>query len=178
MGLSVVHGIVSGMGGNIRVLSEPGKGTQVFIYLPVTDPGEEQTLPGNAKPVAGGTESILLVDDEADIIEMEKQLLERLGYRVHCFLSPEKALAAFRSRPEKYDLAITDMTMPGITGDIPAKEMMAVQPDLPVIICTGFSERINAEKAAVLGIKNLLLKPVEKSELAQTVREALEAGTA
>jgi len=121
-----------------------------------------------------GSERILLVDDEAAIAKLEKQMLERLGYRVTFRVSSIEALEAFKASPEAYDLVITDMSMPNMTGDRLASELIAVRPDIPIIICTGFSDRMNPDQANAMGIKGFLMKPVVKAELAAFVRKVLD----
>ncbi|MCA1792513.1 MAG: response regulator [Desulfobacteraceae bacterium] len=114
------------------------------------------------------------MDDEASIVHLEIQMLERLGYRITSFTGSVDALAAFETEPSQFNLVITDMNMPHLTGMQLAKELIAVRPDIPVIICTGFSERINKRKAETLGIKGLLMKPVGMMDLAHKVREVLD----
>jgi CheY-like chemotaxis protein len=121
-----------------------------------------------------GSERILLVDDEDAIARLEKQMLERLGYRVTSRVSSLEALEAFKASPESYDLVITDMSMPNMTGDRLARELVAIRSDVPVIVCTGFSEKMNHEKAEAFGIKGFLMKPIIKSEMAQMIRRVLD----
>ena len=174
MGLSVVHGIVTGMGGDIRVYSEPGKGSEFKIYLPVVQgfSSEQQTRQKQILP--GGNEHILLVDDEEVILAMEKQMLERLGYQVTSRTSSIETLEAFRANPDKFDLVITDMAMPNMPGDRLAAELTKIRPDIPILLCTGFSEIMSEEKAASIGIKGFLMKPIVTKDLAQKIRELLE----
>lgn len=126
-------------------------------------------------PLLTGTEHILLVDDEAPIIYMEKQMLERLGYRIASFTSSTDALAAFKTDPLQFDLVVTDMNMPDVNGMQLAKKLIAVRPQIPIVICTGFSERINKENVSALGIKGLLMKPLVMSDLAHKIREVLDS---
>ncbi|MDD2605356.1 MAG: response regulator, partial [Desulfobacteraceae bacterium] len=121
-----------------------------------------------------GSEWILLVDDEEAVARMEKQMLERLGYRITTCTSSLDALKTFEADPTAFDLVITDMSMPGMTGDRMARQMMALKPGLPVILCTGFSEQISPQMAASIGINGFLMKPVLLSELAGTVRRLLD----
>jgi len=121
-----------------------------------------------------GTERILLVDDEESVVRLEKQMLERLGYNVSAFSNSLEALETFNSNPDGYDLVNSDMTMPNMTGDQLAQKLMSIRPDIPIIICTGFSERINKEQAETDKVKGFLMKPVVKSEMAQMVREVLD----
>jgi len=174
MGLSVVHGIVTAMGGAIHVHSEPGKGTQFHVYLPVEKTLSEKPVTSSTAQIEGGTERILLVDDEEAILTMEKRLLERLGYQVTSRTSSLEALEAFRPSPDKFDLIITDMAMPNMPGDKLSAELIKIRPAIPILLCTGFSEIISEEKAASLGIKGFLLKPIIMKDLAQKVREVLD----
>ena len=173
MGLSVVHGIVTAMGGAINVYSEPGKGTQFHVYLPVEKSLSEAQVTNSKAENQGGTEQILLVDDEEAILIMEKRMLERLGYQVTSRTSSLEALEAFRVNPDKFDLIITDMAMPNMAGDKLATELIKIRTDIPVLLCTGFSETLSEEKAASLGIKGFLFKPIIMKDLAQKIREVL-----
>jgi len=174
LGLAMVHGMVKSYGGNIRVYSEPGKGTAFHVYLPVIQTQAEKKEPRVVSPVEGGTERILLVDDEVQIVRMEQQMLERLGYHVTARTSSIEALEAFRAAPDKFDLIITDMTMPNMTGVELAKKIIEIRPDISMIICTGFSEKISADKAKAMGIHGYVMKPVVKSELAKKIRGVLD----
>jgi len=174
LGLSIVHGIVKSYKGEISVKSRLGKGSVFEIYLPriYHDPESEEGIEHRGLP--SGNERVLLVDDEEPIVRLEKQMLDRLGYRTEMRTSAIEALEAFRARPGKYDLVVTDMTMPGLTGDRLAAEMMKIRPKIPVIICTGFSEKISSKKAESMGVKGFLMKPVVRLELAETVRRVLD----
>jgi signal transduction histidine kinase/ActR/RegA family two-component response regulator len=174
LGLSLVHGIVTGLGGGINVNSAPGLGTTFKVYLPriAVEPRAEAEVKSAIPP--GGDESVLVVDDEASITGLERKLLEGLGYRVTVVAGGEQALQAFRAKPADFDLILTDMTMPGLNGDELAREILRIRPEMPIILCTGFSELIDAEKAEAMGIKEFLLKPLEKGELARAVRRALD----
>ncbi|MBC2704927.1 ATP-binding protein, partial [Desulfobacula sp.] len=173
MGLSVVHGIVKSMGGSIHVYSEPGKGTEFKVYFPVEKSLSEEQNIQTKKPVQGGTERILFVDDEETILIMEKKILERLGYQVTSRTSSIEALEAFRANPDTFDLVITDMAMPNMPGDKLTVELTKIRPDIPVLLCTGFSETMSEEKAASLGINGFLLKPIVMKDLAKKIREVL-----
>jgi PAS domain S-box-containing protein len=175
MGLSVVHGIVTGMNGAIRVTSELGRGTTVAVYFPLApEIPDEETLQVDDR-IPGGTEKILLVDDEPEIVSMEKQMLEFLGYHVTPYTSSVEALEQFKTSPDSFDLVITDMSMPWISGDSLAARLSEVRPGIPVVICTGFSEIIDREKAASLGFKGFLFKPIVMKDLAHAIRQALDA---
>ena len=174
LGLSVVHGIVKSYKGEIRVYSEAGKGTTFHVYLPVIKSQVEAEEPVTITPDQRGTEHVLLVDDEVPTVRMEKQMLERLGYHVTSRSSSVDALEAFRAAPDKFDLVITDMTMPNMTGVQLSQKLLETRPDIPIIICTGFSENIDDEKAKAAGIRGYVMKPIVKSELAKKIREVLD----
>lgn len=173
MGLAMVHGIVKSYGGDISVKSSVNEGTEFTIYLPITKKREFKERIGS-EPLPTGTETIMLVDDEASIVKMESQILERLGYTVITRTSSIEALELFRSRPEDFQLIITDMTMPNMTGDELAVELMKIKPDIPVILCTGYSKKISDETASIIGIRAFAYKPIVKADLAKTVRDLLD----
>ena len=173
LGLSVVHGIVKECGGDIRIYSEPGKGTDIHVYLPVIESKAEKRI-DQTEPIPGGTERILLVDDEEAIARMEQQLLERLGYNVTIRTGSVEALEAFKANSGKFDLIITDMTMPNMIGTQLAHEIKKIKATIPIIICTGFSHQLSDEKCEALGIQGYVMKPVVIRELAETIRKALE----
>jgi len=173
MGLAVVHGIVKTHRGAITVASKAKEGTTVTVLLPqIQNTVIEDKAAG--KPVPRGTETILFVDDEAFLAEITRELLMSLGYRVVNKQSSPDAFEAFQAEPHAYDLVITDQTMPHMTGDILARKIMDIRPDIPVILCTGYSERISEEKVKALGIKALIMKPFKRQELAETVRSVLD----
>jgi len=174
MGLSVVHGIVKSMDGAIHVCSEPGKGTEFLVYLPIAEARKKQPATKVEASIQGGTEHILLVDDEKAIIGMEQNILERIGYKVTSSTSSIEALEAFRATPEKFDMVITDMAMPNMPGDSLAGELTKIRPEIPILLCTGFSETMSEEQAASLGIKGFLLKPVVMRDLSHKIREVLD----
>ena len=177
LGLSVVHGIVNNHSGYIKVYSEPGKGTEFNVYLPkIKEFGEATQI--RSQTIQKGDERILLVDDKKDVADIEQQMLERLGYHVTVRLSSTDALAAFQTNPDSFDLVITDMTMPNMTGDKLACELIKIRPTVPVILCTGFSEMMSKEKAESLGIKGFLMKPVTMPDFSTTIRKVLHKDTA
>lgn len=173
LGLSMVHGIVESLHGAIKVYSEPGSGTTFNIYLPST----EGTIDGEvAAPhvMPGGCEKVLLVDDEEMVMDITDTMLTKMGYSVVSRTSSVEALKVFRMEPDSFDLVITDQTMPNITGKELAKRIMQVRPDLPIILCTGFSASINEEKAQAIGIRAFVKKPILQNELATVVRRVLD----
>ncbi len=172
LGLAMVHGIVKSYGGQVGVKSSLGKGSVFSVYLPVTQKHEVNSS-CEFEPLPHGTEKILLVDDEAAIAVMGRQVLERLGYSVTIRNSSMDALELFRSKPDFFDLVITDMTMPNMTGDRLAAELMKIRPNIPVILCTGYSKQITDDSAKEMGIKAFVYKPIVKSDLAKIVRSVL-----
>lgn len=176
MGLSVVYGIIKGYGGEIEVESEIGKGSKFVVLLPHADgfpritqeKDEDMVLPATAR------EHILFIDDERALVDMATIMLERLGYRVTAVTNSNKALNVFSEAPHTFDLVITDQTMPEMTGLALASKFLGVRKDLPIILCTGFSETVSPEKAKEAGIREFIMKPVTKREMAQAVRRVLE----
>jgi len=177
MGLAVVHGIVKNHNGAIRVDSRKGRGTTFEILFPVIWESASETVENKkqGKP-PGGSERILFVDDEPALALMGQQMLTRLGYQVLSFTSPLSALESIRSGKEDFDLVITDMAMPEMTGDLLAENIRSIRPDLPLILCTGFSEKISPEKALEIGFSSYIEKPIEQYKFAATVREVLDGG--
>ena len=173
LGLSVVHGIVKNLKGDIIINSEPDIGTKVKVFLPVMDRKVDEESPGEAIPITGGTERILLVDDEEANVRMMQQMLKRLGYKVTIQTESIEALEVFKDNPDSFDLIVTDMTMPKMTGAQLAGEIKKIKPDIPIIICTGFSNQISEEKSKALGIDGFVIKPVIKRDIAEAIRKVL-----
>lgn len=175
IGLAVVHGIIKSHEGGIELKSSQGKGSSFLIYLPcVLEDRYERKIDAIPKAL-GGAERILVVDDEEAIARMVRQMLERLGYTVTVRTSSKEALQLFKDDPHRFDLIITDMTMPNMTGDRLSAEIKRISRDIPIIICTGFSEKIDAEKARLLGIEGFVFKPIVKNELAAQIRNILDS---
>ncbi len=177
MGLAVIYGIIKSHSGDIKVYSEPGKGTVFNVYFPVPDSDNTEKLAStdtDQTAVMGNNEKILFVDDDVSLVELGTQVINRLGYQVHSRSSSIEALEAFKADPDKYDLIITDMTMPNMTGVKLASEIHKIRPDIPVILCTGFSSGINKDNYKVQGISALIMKPVIKRELAEAIRDVLD----
>lgn len=173
MGLSVVHGIVGSYGGTIEVSSEMGKGSTFQIYLPVVEI-DTAPLPIVEEPIVNGTERILLIDDETAIVNIGKQMLESLGYQITTRTSSIEALELFKAKADSFDLVITDMTMPNMTGDKLARELIRIKPEIPVILCTGYSAQINQKQALTMGIRAFVSKPILRREIAETIRKILD----
>jgi PAS domain S-box-containing protein len=172
MGLAVVHGIVTSHGGAITVESTPGKGTTFVVYLPRSESGASASMPLE-EPMQGEGECILFVDDEEPLARLGQEMLVRLGYEVVVRTSSVEALEAFRAAPQRFDLVITDQTMPNLTGEALARKLRCLQPDIPLILCTGFSHTMTQEKARALGIDAFLMKPLTRRDLGRTIRDVL-----
>ncbi|MEW6721282.1 MAG: GAF domain-containing protein [Thermodesulfobacteriota bacterium] len=174
MGLSVVHGIVRSRGGAVTVASEPGKGSTFQVYLPVEQwTGAEEKI--REEIPLPGDERILFVDDEAMVTQFVERSLGHLGYRISAFTSSRQALERFRANPDAFDLLVTDMTMPEMTGDVLAKMLREIRPDIPVIFCTGFSERMTPDKLEAIGNSVLALKPITAGHLSRIIRRLVDA---
>jgi CheY-like chemotaxis protein len=173
LGLAVVYGIVNAHKGSIQVNSSPGKGTTFELFFPCL---QYQTIP---EPIfheqpPRGDESILFVDDEVSLVRLATQLLEKSGYRVVGHSNPLEALEQFKIDPNQFDLVITDMTMPHMTGHQLVRAIKVIQPEIPIIMCTGYSEKISSEKAKMMGIRAFLRKPLSYSDLTTNVRKAID----
>ena len=174
LGLAVVQGIIKALNGAITVDSEVGKGSTFHVYLPTIkrELAQEEEMP---KPLPMGYERILFVDDEQPLVEIGKQMLERLGYKVDTRTSSIEALSLFTANPNRFDLVITDIVMPNMTGDKLADKLMGIRPDIPIVLCTGYSEKFTRKHASEMGIDAFLMKPLVMQDLASTVRQALSA---
>jgi CheY-like chemotaxis protein len=176
MGLSVVHGIIKNHDGHISLASEPDQGTTFTILLPVMEAHEEEIeIMDTDAPLPKGTESILFVDDEEAIVDFGIRALAHLGYDAFGVNSSEEGLSLLKSSPQKFDLLITDMTMPRLTGLELAQGVHKIAPDLPIIICSGQPQQLSAEERESAGIKKVLAKPVTMRQMAVKVREVLDA---
>ena len=176
LGLAVVQSIVAAHHGAVSVHSRPGEGTEVSVYLPelVVDEAAAEAEEDGQLPV--GTESILIIDDEPSVVLVLQRFLETLGYTVETFTESPRAFETYARDVHAWDLVLTDMTMPGFTGLAISRAMLALRPDQPIIICTGYSESIDEDRARAEGIRELLAKPVGLDTLARAVRRALDSG--
>ena len=173
MGLAMVHGIVQNCEGFIDCESSIGEGTVFHVSLPIVeeyDPVKNELV----EQMMVGMEHILLIDDEQILLEMVETMLERLGYHVTAKLNSFEALAAFQKEPEAFDLVITDQTMPGLTGLDLSRQILQIRPEIPIILCTGYSSLITEEKAKAIGIKRFIMKPLSKKDLSKIIREIFD----
>jgi PAS domain S-box-containing protein len=175
LGLSVVHGIMKSYGGTVTVHSEPGKGSLFEAYFPASEKTSDSSLTEDhvAVPISRG-EKILFIDDEKAIVDMARTALTKLGYQVTALADSLDAVELFQSDPDQFDLVITDMTMPHMTGDTVASELLRIRPDIPIILCTGFSEQMTEEKAMAIGVRKYVIKPLIIPQLAETMRKVLD----
>jgi len=173
LGLSAVHGIVHSLGGAIGVSSKPGKGSAFRVYLPSQQSPSTAEVPMTG-PIPRGTEHILLVDDEPAIVEIGVEFLQDLGYRVTAFTSGPNAWKEFQAQPQAFDLLITDLTMPLLTGLDLAEAALKLRPDLLVLLTTGYSEANISARAQQIGIRQCLLKPLVLRHLGWTIRRQLD----
>ena len=173
LGLSVVYGIIKERSGAITVESEPGVGSTFSVYLPSAG-NDYESKSERDEAIPRGSERVLFVDDEGMLVEMVRETLRELGYRVVATDSSVKALRVFHAHPDRFDLLVTDMTMPGMTGVDLAEEVMKIRPNFPVILCTGFSQNVSEQQAKSLGIREFIMKPVTMADLARAIRRALD----
>jgi CheY-like chemotaxis protein len=175
MGLAVVHGIVKTHNGSIFVDSEHRKGTVFHVYFPSSTKAVSEVTKRD-EGIPTGKEKIIFVDDELSIVDLYRSMLERLGYSVISETDPLLVVERFQSNPLDYDLVISDMTMPNLTGDRLAEKLIKIRPDIPIIVCTGFSEKMSPEKAREIGIREVLMKPVGMKDLGNLIRKLLDEG--
>ena len=175
LGLAMVHGIVHDAGGFVRVDSTEGQGSRFDLYLPVEKMESDTENASLQEDIPTGSEHILIVDDENAVTQVNRALLENLGYQTTTEGDSLRALEIIQAAPERFDLLLTDQTMPGLTGSELAKAALEIRPEMPIILCTGYSSVINEEEALALGIRKYLLKPVGREVLARSVRNALDA---
>lgn len=177
MGLAIVHGIVASHSGAVTVQSTPTDGTTFALYFPQV--GERPTSTDIPHRLAlHGSEHLLFVDDEADTALAMQELLAHLGDETVVCTTSTEALSIFRAAPQRFDLVITDQTMPKMTGKTLAQELRRIRPDVPIILCTGFSHIIDAAEAEALGIDAFLMKPLAIGDLSHTIQDVLTRRTA
>ena len=177
MGLAVVHGIVTSLNGTTTVDTRMGHGSVFHVILPVLETAAEPTAAGTL-PVPSGTECILFVDDEPEIVKMESQMLSALGYRIVAANSAVEALKVFQENLDRFDIVITDQVMPEMSGTDLTRHILELRPNMPIILCTGFSEGLSRQHAESLGITEVIMKPVAKRDLAKTIRRSLDVARA
>ena len=175
MGLAVVHGLVNGCKGSIFIDSELNKGTVFSVFFPGIDKKPQEDTPKEG-PIPTGTERILFVDDEEAIVELNTHQLKSLGYQVTGRTNPLEALALFKAKPESFDLVITDLTMPIMTGLMLSEELKNIRSDIPIILCTGFSATLDSYKKEAFGIGALIHKPILRRTMAVAIRTLLDNG--
>ena len=173
LGLSVAHGIVENYGGDIKVFSKPGKGTEFSVYFPAARGDSVLSETALCDILPGDNDHILLVDDQPEVLEIEQLMLDRLGYQTTARSSGLEAIELFRTKPDEFDVVITDMTMPNMTGDKLANKIKKIRSDIPVILCTGFSERMPRENAYFSKISAFIMKPVALEKLSKALRKVL-----
>ena len=178
LGLAVAYGIIREHRGNIKIDTEIGKGTTFTAYLPLMEKSDGAKSIDTAEKWVGGNERILLVDDDESVVTLEEQVLERMGYKVTSRLHSIEALETFKASPQVFDMVVTDMSMPKMTGIQLSKALLSIRPDIPIIICTGFSEHLTEENLDSYGLKGMLMKPIVGRKMAQMVRKVLDEAKA
>lgn len=176
MGLAVTHGIVTQHSGHICASSALGQGSTFYLYLPVAEaiqPVLAKTLP---QAISGGTERILVIDDEPSVANSQAASLSSLGYRVTVACDPRAALTLFEAKPSEFDCVLLDQRMPELSGDMVAVQLLRIRPDIPIVICSGFSDSLNMRSAQDLGIRDVIMKPIIAADLNRSIRGAM-AGT-
>jgi PAS domain S-box-containing protein len=176
MGLAVAYGIIKSHGGSIKVYSKKDQGATFEVFLPIVD-SEVKSENHKSETLLEGNENVLFIDDEDPIVNLVKQMLERLGYQVVAANSPVEAFERFKEDPDKFDIVISDMTMPALTGVMLAQKIFSIRPDIPFILCTGYNESVSEETAKNIGIKKFLMKPLEIKILSEAIRSSLENST-
>lgn len=176
LGLATVHSIINTLGGRITVQSTPGEGTTFTVYLPRERTGQDTRSVDPLPDVPTGKERILVVDDESTIVTLLQQMLTKLGYQATGYTSSRQAYEAFIQDPRAYDLILTDLTMPEMTGLDLARRILAAHPEVPIVLSTGFGDNISRERIREFGLRDLIMKPVIYKELGLSVRQALDWG--
>ncbi|MGD9162056.1 MAG: ATP-binding protein, partial [Desulfobacteraceae bacterium] len=175
LGLAVVMGIVKNCEGAIKVESESGKGTRFDLLFPSVDnTGQPEQTNSSSIELPQGNERVLIVDDEEQIAIIGRGMLKRLGYQVSVESDSVDVLRRFRENPDQFDLIISDVTMPKMPGDELARELLNIRPDIPIILCSGYTTRITETDAKLMGIRGYLVKPIQLEALAIAVRTALD----
>ena len=174
MGLAVVHGIVQRSEGAITVESEVGQGTSFVLLFPTIEPRQTKAVVPSASETLHGNEHILFVDDEHFLVRMYEQMVKAYGYTVTTRTSGIEALELFRKFPHRFDVVVTDQTMPQLTGTELAREILHIRPNIPIILCTGFGETTTRDIATSMGIRDYVMKPVIVTELLRTTRKIFE----
>ena len=174
MGLAIVHGIVHDYEGLIRVVSKPGRGSTFRLYFPILKESVDIKEQDESRSPPAGSEKILVVDDESAIVSLQKMALEGLGYSVTAKTNSQEAFEIFLESPGAFDLVITDQTMPNLPGTELAEKILQIRPDIPIILCTGYSATVTEKNALKKGIKRYVMKPVTRLNLAEIIREVLD----
>jgi PAS domain S-box-containing protein len=175
LGLSVIHGLIKSHKGAIVCTSIPHQGSTFDVFFPMIESIKTEETAAAERPIPGGTERILFIDDEPLIAETTERLLHSRGYRVVSNTDSTEALEMFRKDPQGFDLVITDMTMPGMTGEKLAREIIAIRNDIPIILVTGYNEHISEAKAKAIGIREFIIKPLKMRKLAEIIRKVLDS---